>query len=229
MVSLWILSHCSWKSWILSFPEKCESFTHAWLQSYFQWELPGYTQNHKELRQQKSRIKKSCNHLGDQTKAGRFSLSKDFRYYINWAFQVCSAQIAFQDNYSKMRKLTLWEDAWIHLYRHTNRYTLSPTYFCDFSYFFYLCYAMMFSKFVMIRFKALPCIQILASLKSEQKDLKFAFVIVVFSVKTIMWKHPALSLTSTIFYFNFKKLSNLNKLSESIFLPSPTCSVSVVA
>ena len=69
---------------------------------------------------------------------------------------------------------------------HTHRYTLTPSYFCDFNYFFYLCYAMMFSKFVMVRFKALPVIQILASLKLEQKDPKFAFVTVVFAVKTIM-------------------------------------------
>lgn len=143
-------------------------------------------------------------------------------------FQVCSAQIAFQANYSKMRKLSLWEEAWFYLYRHTHRYTLTPTYFCDFSYFFYLWYAMMFSKFV-IRFKAIPIIQLLVSLKSEQKDLKFAFVIVVFPVKTITWKHPALSLTSTIFYFNFKKFNNLSKLSESIFLTFPAYYISVVA
>ena len=43
----------------------------------------------------------------------------------------------------------------------------------------------MVSKFV-IRFKALPVIQALASLKAEQRDLKFVFVIVVSPVKMIM-------------------------------------------
>lgn len=104
--------------------------------------------------------------------------------------------------------LFIWAHTWI----------LTPTYFCDFSYCFFLCNAVMVSKFV-IRFKALPVIQALASLKAEQRDLKFVFVIVVSPVKMIMWKHPALSLTSTIFYFNFKKFNNLNKLAESIFLP----------
>lgn len=88
---------------------------------------------------------------------------------------------------------------------------------------------MMFSKFVMIRFEAIPVIQLLVSLKSEQKDPEFAFVIVVFPVKTIMWKHPALSLTSNTFSFNFKKFNNLNKLSESVFLPFPAYYISVVA
>lgn len=103
------------------------------------------------------------------------------------------------------------------LFIQAHSWILTPTYFCDFSCFFYLCNAMLVSKFV-IRFKALPVIQVLTSLTAEQRDLKFVFVIVVFPGKTIMWKHPALSLTSTIFYFNFKKFNNLNKLSESIFL-----------
>lgn len=101
-------------------PWKCESFTHVWLWSYFQWELPGYTQNHKEATTTKIQNKKSCSHLGDQTKAEGFSLSQVFSSYINWMFQVCSAQIAFQANYSKMRKLTLWEDAWLYTGTHTD-------------------------------------------------------------------------------------------------------------
>lgn len=44
---------------------------------------------------------------------------------------------------------------------------------------------MMVSKFV-IKFKALPVIQVLASLKAKQRDLKFVFVIIVFPVKMIM-------------------------------------------
>lgn len=71
------------------------------------------------------------------------------------------------------------------LFIQTHTWILTPTYFCDFSYFFYLCNAMMVSKFI-IRLKALPVIQVLASLKAEQRDLKFVFVIVVFPVKTIM-------------------------------------------
>lgn len=61
---------------------------------------------------------------------------------------------------------------------HTHTHTLTPIYLCDFSYFFYLCYDKTFPKFL-LRFKALPVIQILVSLKSDQKDLKFVFVIVV--------------------------------------------------
>lgn len=198
-------------------PWKCESFTHAWLRSYFQWELPGYTQNHKEATTTKIQNKKSCSHLGDQTKAGGFSFSQGFSSYINWMFQVCSAQIAFQANYSKTRKLTLWEDAWLYLHRHTHR--LTPTYFCHFSYFFYLCYAMMFSKFVMIRFEAIPVIQLLVSLKSEQKDPEFAFVIVVFPVK-IMWKHPALSLTSNIFISTLRNSIIWISFQKAYFYPS---------
>lgn len=62
---------------------------------------------------------------------------------------------------------------------------LTPTYFSDFSYFSYLCNAMMVSKFF-IRYKTLPVIQVLTSLKAEQRDLKFVFVIVGFPVKMIM-------------------------------------------
>lgn len=162
---------------------KCESFTHACFVKLFP--VQAARLHSKEAKDNTNPEEKSCSHLGDQTKAGGFSLSQGCRYYIKWMFQVCSAQIAFRANYSKMRKLTLWEDAWLYLYRHTQRCTRTPTYFCDFSYFFSLCYAIMSSKFVMLRFKALPVIQVSASLKSEQKDPKFAFI-VVFPVKTIV-------------------------------------------
>lgn len=69
------------------------------------------------------------------------------------------------------------------LFIQAHTWILTPTYFCDFSDFFYLCNAMMVSKFV-TRFKALPVIQVLASLKVEQRDLNF--VIVVFPVKMII-------------------------------------------
>lgn len=52
------LSHCSWKSWFLSFPCKCDRFTQAWLWSYSQWELSGYTKHHKEPKTTKIQNKK---------------------------------------------------------------------------------------------------------------------------------------------------------------------------
>lgn len=166
------------------------------------------------LRQQKFRIKKCCHHLGDQTKPGGFSLWQAFRCYMNWMFWACSAQIAFQASYSGMRKLILWEDAWPYLYSHTHGYSLLLIFVTP-----AISFISVTLWWFQIRFKALPVIQVLVSLKAEQRDLKFVFVIVVFPVKTIIWKHPALSLTSTIFCFNSKKLNNLNKLSENVFLP----------
>lgn len=181
----------------------------------------------KRRRQQKSRIKKVAITLETRQRLEDSPSCNILATTSTECFRSVQHKLLSKPATLKWESL-LWEDACLYLYRHTRRYTTTPTYFCDFSYFFYLCYAMVFSKFVMIRFKAFLVIQILVSLKSEQKDPQFACV-TVFPVKTITWKHPALSLTSTIFYFNFKKFNNLNKLSESVFLPFPTCYISVVA
>lgn len=120
--SLFWKSH-SWKSWILSSPWKCASFTHAWLWSYFQWELPGYTKRHKEPKTTKIHNKKVAITL--ETRQSLEDSPPDKPLGAAWTmFWACSAQIAFQASYSGMRKLTPWEDEWHYLYGQTHGYSL---------------------------------------------------------------------------------------------------------
>lgn len=137
--------------------------------------------NTKSLRQQKSRIKKLLSPWRPD-KAWRIlpltSLQVLHELNVLFSTNCFPNQLLRNENAHSLGRCMM-------LFIQAHTWILTPTYFCDSSYFFYLCNAMMVSKFV-IKFKALPVIQVLASLKAKQRDLKFVFVIIVFPVKMIM-------------------------------------------
>jgi len=165
-VSLWILPNCSWKWWILPFLDNVRALPTPGWEAVSSKSSQATLKITKRLRQQKSRIKKAAVTLETRQRL------KDSPSHMTLGTTSTECLESVQHKLFSKPATLKWESLLsgkTHHFIQAHADALTPTYFCDFSYFFYCCSAMMFSKFVMIRFKALPVVQTLVTYIRAQK------------------------------------------------------------
>lgn len=151
-VSLWILLDLCWKWWILSFPENVSALPMPVCEAFSSESSQATLKVVKQLQQQ-SRISKVAITLETRQRL------EDSPSHMTLATLSTKCFKSVQHKLLSKSTTLKWEgflfrkmhDYW---HRHIGRCTPTPPYFCDFSYLFYLSYAMMVSKLCMIRFKA---------------------------------------------------------------------------